>query len=130
MSGPQTTAGAAESGIDAAIIEYAADQMGLDPSAIADALVVLHADLIGRHARYERTCEHVTVDGTRAYRVTGEEWDELLSAFDFAADVEAGVMLAHTEMAELLFAESVSGDDAFGPKEAGIVIGIDTAEQY
>lgn len=130
MSGPRTTAGADESGIDAEVIEYAADQMGLDPGAIADALIVLHADLIGRHAIYERSCEHVTIDGTRAYRVTGEEWGALLSDFDFAADVEAGVMLAHTEMAELLFAKSVSGDDAFGPEEAGIVIGIDTAEQY
>lgn len=122
--------GAAESGIDAAIIERAAEKMEIPTTDLADALVVLHAELIGRHAQYERSTEHVTVDGTRAYQVTGEEWDELLSGYDFAADVESAVMLAHTLMAELLFAKSVKGDDAFGPEEAGIVIGIDTAEQY
>jgi len=121
---------AAESGIDQATVERAAEEMGVPEGDLCDALVVLHADLIGRHAAYERAHDYVTVDGTRAYRVPDSVFEELLDEFAFDGDERAAVEYAHTEMAKLLFATSVRGDDNFGAEELGIVIGIDTAEQF
>jgi hypothetical protein len=130
MAGADFGTASTESGLDAAVIERAAARAGVDERDLCDALVVLHADLIGRHGQFERACDYVTVDGTRAYRVSDGACDDLLSEFGFEGDVAAGVRLAHTEQAKLLFAESVRGDDNFDADECGVVIGIDTAEQF
>jgi len=123
---PETT----EVAIDAPVIDRAAERAGVEESALGNALVVLHAELIGRHGQYERAYDYVTVDGTRAYRVDEIVWDELLGEFGFEDPVGDAARLAHTEQARLLFAASVRGDDIFDADEEGVVIGIDTAEQF
>jgi hypothetical protein len=122
--------GATEVSIDDAVVERAADRAGVEEDALPDALVVLHAELIGRHAQYERAYDYVTVDGMRAYRVDDIVWGELFGEFSFPEDVGRAAEAAHTEQARPLFAGSVRGDDNFGADEAGIVIGVDTAEQF
>jgi len=116
--------------VDAAIVERAADLTDRDPAAVADALEVLHAELIGRHSNLEAQRTYVTADGRRAYRVPGSVWTDFLGEFDFDAGAETAVRYAHTEQAKLLFAASVEGHDRFGPDEEGVVISIDTAEQF
>jgi len=130
MSSPDTGIASTESGLDVAVIERVAERAGVDKKELCDALVVLHAELIGRHSQFERDDEYVTVEGTRAYRVPDEECDDLLAVFDFEDDVAAAVRLAHTEQAKLMFAQDVAGDDNFDSDECGIVVGIDTAEQF
>ncbi|GCF14764.1 hypothetical protein Harman_26990 [Haloarcula mannanilytica] len=130
MAKADTGTASTESGLDTAVIERAAERAGIDEKSLCDALVILHADLIGRHSKFEREFDYVTVDGTRAYRISDEVCDDLLSEFGFDDDIAAGVRLAHTEQAKLLFAKSVRGDDNFDADECGIVIGIDTAEQF
>jgi len=130
MAKTDTGTASTESGLDGAVIERVAEWTGIGEQELCDALVILHADLIGRHSAFEREFDYVTVDGTRAYRVSDEVCDELLSEFGFEDAVAAGVELAHTEQAKLLFAKSVRGDDNFDDDECGIVIGIDTAEQF
>ncbi len=115
--------------IDEARIEQAAEEVGADRDAVADALTVLHADLIGRHSEFESE-RYVTVDGVRAYRVPESRVDDLLAAFDFGEDVASAVKLAHTRQAELLFADAVAGRDDFAADDCGLVVGIDTAEEF
>jgi len=119
-----------ESGIDVGVIERTVDRTGVEEAALCDALVILHAELIGRHSEFERDRDYVTVDGIRAYRVPETVCDEVLGEFDFTEAVAAALKHAHTEQAKLLFAKSVRGDDNFDVDECGIVIGIDTAEQF
>ncbi|MDS0223322.1 hypothetical protein NDI54_18425 [Haloarcula sp. S1AR25-5A] len=130
MAKADTGTASTESGLDTAVIERAAGWAEVNNKALCDALVVLHADLIGRHSQFERAFDYVTVNGTRAYRVSDAVCDDLLAEFGFEDDIAAGVRLAHTEQAKLLFAKSVRGDDNFDADECGIVIGIDTAEQF
>ncbi|GGK76742.1 hypothetical protein [Haloarcula sebkhae] len=130
MAKADTGTASTESGLDAAVIERAAERADVDEGDLCDALVILHADLIGRHGQFEREFDYVTVDGTRAYRISDEVCDGLLSEFGFKEGITAGVRLAHTEQAKLLFAKSIRGDDNFDADECGIVIGIDTAEQF
>ncbi|AXG08869.1 hypothetical protein [Haloplanus rubicundus] len=119
-----------EAPITGAVVERVAQGVDPTPSAIADALLALNAELIGRHGELERRAEHVTVDGTRAYRVGRDEWAALLDDFDFDESTAAALRLAHTEQARLLFATAVGADDRFTSDEAGVVVGIDTAEQF
>jgi hypothetical protein len=119
-----------ETPITGAVVERVARGVDPDPSAIVDALLALNAELIGRHGDLERRAEHVTVDGTRAYRVGRDEWATLIDDFDFDESTAAALRLAHTEQARLLFTTAVGADDRFAPDEAGVVVGIDTAEQF
>lgn len=119
-----------EAPIDDAVIDRTADRTGVDPETIADALVILNADLIGRHSGFEREGDYATVDDTRAYRVPETTWNDLVSEFDFEDEVAGAIALAHTEQAQLTFADAVSVDDRFGDDEYGVVVGIDTAEQF
>lgn len=120
----------AESAISDETLERTADRSDANVDAIADALVVLHSTLIGRHAELEREYDYVTVDGTRAYRVPEPVWDDLLAAFDFDDEVDAAVASAHTEQARLLFSDAVDADERFAADERGVVVGIDTAEEF
>lgn len=119
-----------EAPIDDAVVERVADETGIDADAIADGLVVLNAGLIGRHAELERDRDRVTIDGTRAYRVSGETWAELLDGVDIEGELADAVALAHTEQAQLMFADATDVDDRFGAEEYGVVVGIDTAEEF
>ncbi|AGB36162.1 hypothetical protein [Natronococcus occultus] len=112
------------------VLERIADRTDADEDAIADALVVLHSALIGRHAEFEREYDYVTVDGTRAYRVPESVWDDLRGGLEFDDEVADAVELAHTEQARLAFADAVDVDERFGDDDRGVVVGIDTAEEF
>jgi hypothetical protein len=118
-----------EASVDDAVLERAAGQFGVDAAAVADALVVLHADLIGRHSEFEDH-DYVTVDDTRAYRVPAAVWDDLRSGFDLEDDVADAVAFAHTEQARLAFDDAIGADERFADDERGVVIGVDTAEEF
>ena len=120
-----------EAPIDEAVLERVADRTGLDAAAIADELVVLNAALIGRHSDLEHH-DYVTMDDLRAYRVPDPAWDDLLEETDADAGSELAqaVKLAHTEQTQLAFADATDVDDRFGEDEYGVVVGIDTAEQF
>ena len=122
-------ASAPESAVAETRIRSAAQARNVDAPTVADALTVLHAELLSRHHEYEQY-PYVTVDGTRAYRLPQSVVEDLLAEFDFEEGVADAVRQAHTEEARMLFAESVEGDDAFEADEDGLAIGIDTAEQY
>lgn len=124
------TSDAGEAHIDDSVLDRTAERYGVDAETVADALVVLHADLIGRHSAFESDHEYATVDDTRAYRVPESRWDDLRGEFDFADDVAEAIEFAHTEQAKLVFADAHGADDRFGDGDRGIVVGIDTAEDF
>jgi hypothetical protein len=130
MTTDQSGATADRFGLDGPLIERTAEKAGMPVEDVDGALEILHAELIGRHSNLERDREYVTVDGVRAYCVDEAVWDEFLAEFDFEEATEAAVRYLHTEQAKLLFAKSIRGDDNFEAGEEGVVIGIDTAEQF
>lgn len=130
MSGDSTVE-TGEAPIGGAVVERVAESTDVDPAALVDGLLALNAELLGRHSAFERAADdYVTVDGKRAYRIDGSDWDDLLDDFDFDDPMAAALRAAHTDAARLLFAAAVGADDGFDPDEAGVVIGIDTAEQF
>ncbi|MDG5819528.1 hypothetical protein [Natronococcus sp. A-GB7] len=112
------------------VLERTTDRSDADAEAIADALVVLHSTLIGRHAELEREHDYATVDGTRAYRVSADVWDELLADFEFDDEIATAVASAHTEQARLVFVDAVDVDERFADDDRGVVVSIDTAEEF
>jgi len=117
--------------ITAAVVERVAEGVDPDASAIVDALVVLDAALLGWHSDFERTADgYVTVDGTRAYRIGRDAWRDLLAEFEFDDSLAGAVRLVHTEQARHLFTTTVGADDRFATDEVGVVVGVDTAEQF
>lgn len=131
MSPPDFSTAASETSIDAAVIERVADRLeAITGERLADALVVVHAELIGRHAEYERTGDYVTGDGVRAYRVDESAWDDLGDAVGLEGEELVAVRAAHTEQARLAFSAAADARDDFATDEAGVVVGIDTAEQF
>lgn len=130
MSG-DTTVETGEAPIGGAVVERMAESAAVEASALVDSLLALNAELLGRHSSFERTAaDYVTVDGKRAYRIDEAAWDDLLDYFDFDPGTAAALRETHTEAARLLFAAAVGADDGFAPDEAGVVIGVDTAEQF
>lgn len=124
------SAATGEAEVDDDVLERAADRFDVDAGRLADALVVLHAALIGRHSEFERGHDYTTVDDRRAYRVPAAEWEDLLAAFEFDGDVAEGVVYAHTEQARLAFEDAVGVDERFGDDERGVVVAVDTAEEF
>lgn len=116
--------------ITGAVVERVAEGVDPDSSAIVNALLTLNPELLGRHAEFERLGDYVTVDGTRAYRLDRSEWEALVDDFAFDPSLAAAVRLAHTEQARNLFTTTVDADDRFATDEVGVVVGIDTAEQF
>lgn len=130
MATDETDPETGEAAVSASCVRRVAEDLGVDPQALANVCIELHGELLGRHSKYERTCDYVTDDGVRAYRVTEGEWDDLFETVDVEADLATATMTAHTEQAGLLFASAVGVDDRFAEGEAGVVVGIDTAEQF
>ncbi|WP_251341952.1 hypothetical protein [Haloplanus halophilus] len=126
----ETTVDTGEAPITGAVVERVAAEAAPDAAAVVDALLALNAELLGRHSAFERTADYVTVDGKRAYRVDEDRWASLIEDLGFAASTAAAVRAAHTEQARLLFASAVEADDGFAPDEVGVVVGVDTAEQF
>lgn len=126
------TPGTDEAPIDDGIVERTAEAQGVGADDLADALVEVNAALIGRHGELERSADRVTVDGVRAYRVDAERWTDLLdeAGFDFDERLTAAIQEAHTEQTRLLFADAADADERFGTATAGVVVGVDTAEEF
>lgn len=120
-----------EAPIDEAVRDRVADETGsVDDEKLTTALVELNAVLIGEHSRLERAGDYVTADGVRAYRVPDDEWESIVEEFDFEDDVETAVRRTHTEQARLMFASVADAHEGFADDECGVVIGIDTAEEF
>jgi hypothetical protein len=118
---------AGELPIPDSVLSGTADRTGVSIEALVDALLILDADLRGRHAAYEANYEYVTTDGTRAYLADSEAWEELVSEFDLDDELESAARRAHTEGATLLVDRSTENPQVT-EETTGIVVGIDTAE--
>lgn len=125
-SSPETR----ESPIDDAVARRAADETSADVEELTDALVEFNAALIGEHSKFERDGDFVTVDDVRAYRIPAASWDDVIADFDFDDEVEEAVRRAHAEQARLAFASTADASEGFARDEAGVVVGVDTAEQF
>ena len=130
MGANESTPGTGEAPIDGAVVRRVVEDRPVEVDAVADTLVEVNAGLLGRHAELERAGEYVTVDGVRGYRVGEGTWEELLDGYGFDGETAAAVVASHTEQARLLFADAVDGDDRFAADEVGVVIGVDTAEEF
>lgn len=121
-----------ESPIDASVAERVADETDLDIDELRNALVQLNAALLGQHSELERSGDYQTVDGVRAYRVSREEWEKLLDKFDFEFDeeTESALLRAHTEQTQLMFASAIDARERFEDDQVGVVVGVDTAEEF
>jgi hypothetical protein len=119
-----------EASVDDAVLERAADRADVDAQTVADALIVLHASLIDSHSEFESEHDYVTVDGTRAYRVPATVWEDLSAEFEFRDEVTAAAEFAHTEQARLMFGDAIGVDERFEEGERGVVVSIDTAEEF
>ncbi|WP_101295689.1 hypothetical protein [Halegenticoccus soli] len=127
MSDDPTTE-ARESPIDVAVVRRVADESGVPADELADALVVLDAELLGRHSAYEAEYDYVTASGRRAYLVDADEWESLTADLDVDGRVADAVRRAHAEQARLLFDAAVKSG-RFDGDTAGVVVGVDTAEE-
>jgi hypothetical protein len=115
----------AETPIDAEIVDGVAADETVPREDLVDALVVLNAALIGEHSMYEDEYDYVSVEGVRGYVVDTEVWERLRDEHDFEERLAAAVQRAHTEQTERMLA---AADELREDIDAGIVIGIDTAE--
>ena len=70
----------------------------------------------------------VTVDGVRGYVVDTAAWETLREEHDLDPQLAAAAQRAHTVQTERLLAADGDTDRATEAIDAGIVIGIDTAE--
>jgi hypothetical protein len=116
---------AAETPIESDVIESVAADENVPREDLADTLVVLNAALIGEHSQYEDDYEYVTVDGVRGYIVDTEVWERLRDEHDFEGQLAVAVQRAHAEQTEQLLA---AADEPRADIDAGVVIGVDTAE--
>ncbi len=116
---------AAETPIEADVVDEVAEDENVPREGLVDALVVLNASLLGSHSTYEREYEYATVDGVRGYVVDAAAWETLREEHDLDSRLAAAAQRAHTAQTERLLA---AADDPQGNIDAGIVVGIDTAE--
>ncbi|WP_129114790.1 hypothetical protein [Halegenticoccus tardaugens] len=123
-----STAETRESSIDAAVVDRAAEAAAVTADELADVLVVLDAELLGRHSTYEADGEYVTAEGRRAYLVGDDEWESLAADVGIDDPLAAAARRAHDEQARALFEEAGQADRV-DRDETGIVVGVDTAEE-
>jgi hypothetical protein len=105
--------------IDAAVVERVAEREGVDAGSLAEALVVVGADLTDAHHEYEREFEYAAMDDARVYGVDGATWDAVAERNDLG-ELSGAVREAHREQADVLL-EAVP--------ETPLVVGVDTAEE-
>ncbi|EMA52738.1 hypothetical protein [Halococcus salifodinae] len=118
---------AAETPIEADVVDDVAEAENVPREGLVGALVVLNASLLGSHSTYEREYEYVTVDGVRGYVVDAGAWETLREEHDLDSRLATAAQHAHTEQTERLLA-AADDDRATDDIDAGIVVGIDTAE--
>ncbi|SFR36694.1 hypothetical protein [Halogeometricum limi] len=116
--------------IESSVVERVAEESGVDSEGLMAALVELDATLIGQHSTLERSGDYVSVDDTRAYRISRERLQTVLNDFTFDERIEAAVVRAHTEQADQFFASATHATEGFDEGEVGIVVGVNTAEEF
>lgn len=114
--------------IETDIVSRTAEDTGVSREELADALEVLDADLRGRHSGFEEG-RYVTVEERRAYAIDPDEWESLFEPYDLEKPLEEATRRAHDRQAEALFVAS-EGDAGAMDDASGVVIGVDTAEQF
>lgn len=114
--------------IETDILTRTTESSEIEREELADALSLLDAELQGRHSEFE-THPYVTVESRRAYAIDTETWGDLLSPHDFRQALESAVRQAHEQQAEALFVAH-EGDSRSLESSSGVVVGIDTAEQF
>jgi hypothetical protein len=128
MSDATEHADAREAPIDAEVVSRTAGATDVSEDDLGDALVVLGAELIGRHAEFESAYEYATVDGRRAYLADEAAWTRVATDVDLDERLATAARRAHGEQARLLFDEAVRSGRLDGDA-VGIVVGVDTAEE-
>ncbi|SEO44506.1 hypothetical protein SAMN04487948_102447 [Halogranum amylolyticum] len=116
-----------EAPIDERVVEEAAAERDLETADVADALVVIDAELRGHHSDFEHG-EYVTVEDRRAYAVSTDDWTAATETVDFEEPLVTAAREAHTRQAKLLFDSAVESVQ-FDEGTVGVVVGVDTAEE-
>ncbi|WP_336363087.1 hypothetical protein [Halalkalicoccus salilacus] len=114
--------------IETDIVSRTADDVDVEREELADALELLDADLRGRHSEFEEG-SYVTLEERRAYAIDPDKWESLFEPYDLEKSLEEAARRAHERQAEALFVAS-EGDAGAMADVSGVVIGIDTAEQF
>jgi hypothetical protein len=114
--------------IETDIVSRTAEESDVEREELADALELLDADLQGRHSEFEKY-SYITVENRRAYAIDPEEWGSLFEPYEFDDPLENAVREAHERQTEALFVAS-EGDSESVESASGVVVGIDTAEQF
>lgn len=114
--------------IETDIVSRTADDVDVEREELADALELLDADLRGRHSEFEEG-SYVTLEERRAYAIDPDEWESLFEPYDLEKSLEEAARRAHERQAEALFVANEGDADAMADV-SGVVIGIDTAEQF
>ena len=114
--------------IETGIVSRTADDLDVDREELADALEVLAGGLKGHHSRLEQY-PYVSGEERRAYAADPDEWEELFEPHGFDGELADAVQAVHDRQAEALFVAN-EGDSAELEGASGVVIGVDTAEQF
>lgn len=114
--------------IEKSIVSRTAENSGIDEEELADALEVVAGGLKGHHSRLEHY-PYVSGEERRAYAADPDEWEELLDPHGFDDELADAVRAAHDRQAEALFVAN-EADSAELEDASGVVIGVDTAEQF
>lgn len=124
---PRSSAGGElDAAIGRSVVEAVAGDHDVPVDDLETALVVLDADLKGRHSTYEREYDYATVEGVRVYAVDPAAWDELRGDLDLAAEVGRAAEAAHTRQAADLVDRG--GADLDFESASGVVAVVETAE--
>lgn len=107
------------SAIDAAVVKRIANRSSVATDELANALVVVGADLTDAHQEYEREYDQTTVDGRRIYAAEEETWEDLIVQNDLG-DIAGAVKEAHRAQADELLPDETP--------DTPVVIGVNTAE--
>ncbi|WP_224332598.1 hypothetical protein [Haloprofundus halobius] len=113
---------------DTSVVERTVETTDVAVDELTDALVVLDAELRGKHSEFESDFDHVTVDGRRAYLVDEAAWSSFVDSFDLDDELLSAAGRAHDEQARLLFDSSVESAEP-AEDSVGVAVGIDTAEE-
>ncbi len=113
--------------IETDIVARTAEDAAVSSEQLTDALELLDADLKGRHSEFEEN-SYVTVEDRRAYAVDPEAFEALFEPHNLDDALERAVRRTHERQAEALFVASEGNSESLSG--SGVVVGIDTAEQF
>jgi hypothetical protein len=127
MSGDESSEAVREVPVDEHVVEEVAADADVGVDELADALVILDAELRGHHSDFEDG-EYVLVDDRRAYAISPDDWEKAVPMADLGDALVAAAREAHTRQAKLLFDSAVESTQ-FDEGTVGVVVGVDTAEE-